>query len=230
MDEENVTQIGKEISHQDHREALTSGNRKKYQTELEGSPATALRHTGHHQSTEKNEGRIVDVEEDEDDHQEESASHRHNRPREVKLGNIRIDNGAAHTFTRTNTTGPHIARISRKVSMGTGMPQDHQQGELAAFKDERLGPSVVQKTKVTDEVSQTAVGSLSRRIASSTRQELLEQKADENGPEASNTKHARNDQGQSTESLHHLLDLDLRSRLRQQVKETAWRSPPNDSS
>ena len=89
------------------------------------------------------------------------------------------------------------------------MPQDHQQGEPAAFKDERLGPSVVQKTKVTDEVSQTAVGSLSRRIASSTRQELLEQKADENGPKASNTKHARNNQGLSTGSLHHLLDLEL---------------------
>ena len=121
---------------------------------------------------------------------------------EVKLGNIRIDNGAAHTFTRTNTTGPYIAH-SREVSMGTGMPQDHQQGEPAAFKDERLGPSVVQKTKVTDEVSQTAVGSLSHRTASSTK---LEQKAEENGHEASSTKH---DQGQSTESLHHLLDLEL---------------------
>ena len=88
------------------------------------------------------------------------------------------------------------------------MPQDHQQGEPAAFKDERLGPSVVQKTKVTDEVSQTAVGSLSRRISSSTRQELLEQKADENG-QASNTKHARNEHGLSTGSLHHLLDLEL---------------------
>ena len=127
-----MTQNYEEISHQDHREALTSGNSKKYQTELEGSPTPAVRHTGHHQSTSKNESRIVDVEEDEDDVQEESGSHRHNQPREVKMENIRIDNGAAKTFTRTNTTRPS--------STGTGMPQNHQQGEPAAFEDERLGP------------------------------------------------------------------------------------------
>jgi hypothetical protein len=68
---------------------------------------------------------------------------------------------------------------------------------------------VVQKTQVTDEDSQTTVGSLSRRIASSTTQELLEQKSEEDGPEAADTKHTRTDQGQSTGILHCLLDLDL---------------------
>jgi hypothetical protein len=194
----NVTQTSKEINHQDHREALTSGKRKKYQTVREGCPATA-----------QDEGRIVDIEEDKDDHQEESASHRHNRLRDVILGNIGIDNCTAHTITRTNITGPHGACFSRKNLMGTGMPQDCQQREPAAFKDERLGPSVVRKTKVTDEVSKTAVGSLSLRIASSTKQELMEQKADKNGPGSFNTKHARSDQGHSTGCLHHLLDLEL---------------------
>jgi hypothetical protein len=64
--------------------------------------------------------------------------------------------------------------------MALCMPQDHQQSKPAAFKDKRLGPSVVWKTKVTDKVSKTAVGSLSRRVACSTKQELLEQKADKN--------------------------------------------------
>ena len=89
------------------------------------------------------------------------------------------------------------------------MPQLHQQREPAASKDEKLGPTVVQATLIIDEDSQTMVGSLSCRIASSTMQELLEQKADKNGPEASNTKHARPDQGHSTGCLHHLLDLEL---------------------
>ena len=89
------------------------------------------------------------------------------------------------------------------------MPQDHQQSKPAAFKDERLGPSVVWKTKVTDKVSQTAVGSLSRRIASSTKQELLEQKADKNSPGTFKTKYTRADRRHSTGCLHHLLDMEL---------------------
>jgi hypothetical protein len=83
----------------------------------------------------------------------------HNWPREVKLGNIRIDNGAAHTFTWTNTTSHHDARISREVSVKKEMPQYHQQSWLATFKEEKLGPLVVRKTQVTDEVSQTRLRS-----------------------------------------------------------------------
>ena len=104
-----------------------------------------------------------------------------------------------HHTNHTNTTGHHIARSSREVEMKTGMPQDRQDREQAAVKDERRGPSLVQKTKVTTEISQTAVGSLFHRTASST-------KLEEKGHEASSTKH---DQGQSTENLQQLLDLEL---------------------
>ena len=175
-------------SHHNLREALTSGNRKEYQTELEGSPTQATRNTGHHQSTYKRDGRIINVE-------EEHASYRHNRPREVKLGNLKIDNGAVHKITRTNTTGHHIDRSSREE----GMPQDRLDRGQTAVKDERKGPSLEQKTKVITEISQTAVGSLFHRTANSTKIEKKRHKAN-------STKHAHR---HSTENLQQLMDLEL---------------------
>jgi hypothetical protein len=188
---ENMGLADNRNSHHNLREALTSGNRKEYQTELEGSPTQATRNTGHHQSTYKKDGRIINV----DGGQEEQASYRHNRPREVKLGNLKIDNGAVHKITRTNTTGHHIDRSSREE----GMPQDRQDRGQTAVKDERKGPSLEQKTKVITEISQTAIGSLFHRTANRT-------KIEKNRHNATSTKHA---QRHSTENLQQLMDLEL---------------------
>jgi hypothetical protein len=46
------------------------------------------------------------------------------------------------------------------------MPRVHHQSKPAALEEMELSPSLVWKTKVTDKVSQTAVGSLFRRTAS----------------------------------------------------------------
>ena len=93
--------------------------------------------------------------------------------------------------------------------MKTRMPQAHQQSKPAGLEEVKLSPPVVWKTKVTDKVSQTAVGSLFRRIASGSKREPMVQEGSLNDPGLPYTRYTRADRRYSTGCLHQLLDLDL---------------------
>jgi hypothetical protein len=72
--------------------------------------------------------------EDVDVPQEENAPCHHNWLLKVKIDNTRTDNGAVHTFARTEAIGVSDARTSTEVSGSTRMPHLHRQREQAAFK------------------------------------------------------------------------------------------------
>ena len=130
---------------------------------------------------------------------EESVPRRRNQPLKVKLDNTRIDNGAVHTFARTDATGVSVARAGKDVSGRTGMPHLQRQRKQADIKNKRShtdSSTVVQKPQVKDVGSQTMVGSLSHRIASGTTLGPLGPKLKEEVIAVAKKEHAEADQEQ----------------------------------
>ena len=132
---------------------------------------------------------------EEEINQKGNVPHDHNWQQKVQTVTCRTDNGAVHTFARTDAAGESDAHTRSEVSGCTEMPLHLPQTKQTTFEDEEsimACSAVVHNTKVTDVGSKTTVGSFSRRIETgSSALAPINQKLEVDGPTVAKTTYCR---------------------------------------